>query len=281
MGDAGSLCLGFSLAFLALALTQGVDSSISPVVPLLVLAVPITDTIIVMVKRIMQGKSPFKADKYHLHHIFLRYGMGRTQAVQTILAISIVLGGLSLLAPIYGIGDNVLFSLYAIYFLVYISASFYIIGVFRYTVRLRKKRQHLARSDMFSRFLFGSFDRFKIYRKAKRYNVNIPMRCTIDGTDVDLRGLILNISLTGCMLKMPTFTTDTKFVTLSYKMNYGDKLVDFSLDAEHLWAAEQGGAHYHGLRFTELSDEKTEKLKHYLTDVASQKKSLSPKHITA
>jgi len=281
MGDAGSLCLGFSLAFMALALTQGIDSTTSPVVPLLILAVPITDTIIVIVKRIMQGKSPFKADKSHLHHIFLRYGMGRDKAVQTILGISIILGGLSLLAPTYALGDTILFSLYAVYFLIYISASFYIVGVFRYTVRLRKKRQHLVRSDLFSRFLFGNFDRLKLFRKAERYNVNIPMCCRTDGTNTTLRGQILNISLTGCMLKMPAFMSNTKLITLSYKMSIGSKLIDFTLTAEHLWSAEHDGAHYHGVRFSEMDDEKKKVLNNYLTHVASQKKQIASKHITA
>ena len=120
MGDAGSLCLGFSLSFMALALTQGKTPWMSPVAALLILAVPITDTIIVMVKRIVHGQSPFKPDMHHLHHIFLRYGIGRARAVRVILAISVMLGSFSLLGPLYGFSDSSQFSLFVLYFLIYL-----------------------------------------------------------------------------------------------------------------------------------------------------------------
>lgn len=68
MGDAGSLSLGFSLAFLSIAITQTKDSKVPPVAPLLILAVHIVDTVIVMTQRIIKGNSPFVADKTHIHH---------------------------------------------------------------------------------------------------------------------------------------------------------------------------------------------------------------------
>ncbi|MFT5726121.1 MAG: UDP-GlcNAc:undecaprenyl-phosphate GlcNAc-1-phosphate transferase [Desulforhopalus sp.] len=281
MGDAGSLCLGFSLAFTALALTQGPNSATSPVIALLILAVPITDTIIVMTKRIMQGKSPFKPDKSHLHHIFLRYGMNRTRAVQTILTISVFIGGLSLLGPIYGVRESWLFLLYGIYFITYLAASFYIVGVFRYTVRRRKKRQHLARSDMFSRLLYGSFDHFKMFRKAKRYNVNLPMHCTIHDDEPAVRGQILNISRTGCMIKMPAFDAETVSVKLACSFPIGEELMSCTLDSEHLWAADQDGFCYHGLRFADLSAETKKTLILYLNSIpAHHHHEGSPKHAT-
>ncbi len=60
MGDAGSLCLGFVLAYMAIVMTQGVEPITRPVVPLLILAVPITDTIVVMTRRVLHGHSPFQ-----------------------------------------------------------------------------------------------------------------------------------------------------------------------------------------------------------------------------
>lgn len=272
MGDAGSLCLGFSLAFMALALTQGGTSShISPVIALLILAVPITDTIIVMFKRILKGNSPFKPDKSHLHHIFLRYGMSRGKAVQVILGLSAFTGGLSLLSPIYGIDEKWLFLLFALYFSIYLCASFYIVGVFRYSLRLRKKRQHLARSDAFLRFLFGGFDYFKLFRKARRYNVNLTLHCVIGESETSLRGQILNLSQTGCMIKMVSFDTQIKTLTLSSKLPTGQKTMNFTGNAEHLWAAQHEGSCYHGLRFNVLSPENTVILSQYLADAAAQK----------
>jgi UDP-GlcNAc:undecaprenyl-phosphate GlcNAc-1-phosphate transferase len=128
MGDAGSLCLGFSLSLMALAMTQGNDAEVSPVTALLILAVLITGTIIVTFKRIMHGQSPFKPDKYHLHHIFLRCGMSRASTVRVILVIGVLLGSFSLLGPVYGFSESWLFVLFVIYFLVYLAASYCIVG---------------------------------------------------------------------------------------------------------------------------------------------------------
>jgi pimeloyl-ACP methyl ester carboxylesterase len=93
MGDAGSLCLGFSLTFLSIAITQKEGSVVSPVAPLLVLALPVTDTVTVMIKRMMRGRSPFHADKYHFHHILLRFGFDKKGAVRVILILSSLLSG--------------------------------------------------------------------------------------------------------------------------------------------------------------------------------------------
>ena len=109
MGDAGSLSLGFVLAFRILGMTQGDDACIPPVSALLILAIPITDTLTVMTKRIIQGQSPFHPDKRHLHHIFMSYGFGRETTVKIIIGLSIVLGSISILGSIYNLTDSTLF----------------------------------------------------------------------------------------------------------------------------------------------------------------------------
>lgn len=123
MGDAGSLCLGFSLAFMSLALTQGNEATVRPVVALLILAFPITDTITVMLKRIIKGKSPFKADRYHMHHMVLRYGMSKTGAVRLILGLAVLLSSCSFLGPLFDLSDYWLFYLFFIYFFIYILTA--------------------------------------------------------------------------------------------------------------------------------------------------------------
>ena len=74
MGDAGSLTVGFVLGFLAVYTTQQQSSTISPVVPIMILGLPLLDTIWVMSRRIMNGGSPFTADRNHVHHKFLDLG---------------------------------------------------------------------------------------------------------------------------------------------------------------------------------------------------------------
>ncbi|WP_304544120.1 glycosyltransferase family 4 protein [Sulfurimonas microaerophilic] len=65
MGDSGSLTIGFILAVLALLSSH----YIHPVAILYFLAVPVIDTLIVMIRRIKYQGSPFKADNTHIHHI--------------------------------------------------------------------------------------------------------------------------------------------------------------------------------------------------------------------
>ncbi len=126
MGDAGSLCLGFALAYMAIVMTQGAEPITRPVVPLLILAVPITDTIVVMTRRVLQGYSPFKADQHHLHHLLVRYGLGKERTVRVIVGFSVLLSGVTLFEPFYAIPDYVFFAIYILYLLGYIVLTLYL-----------------------------------------------------------------------------------------------------------------------------------------------------------
>lgn len=81
MGDAGSQFLGFMTALLALYLTQVESPALNPALPLLLIAVPILDTLLVMTKRIRAGRSPFSPDRNHVHHRLLAAGFAHYEAV--------------------------------------------------------------------------------------------------------------------------------------------------------------------------------------------------------
>lgn len=95
MGDSGSQVLGFTVGALALLATQGENSAVSPALPLLLLGLPILDTVTVMVRRIGAGRSPFTADSNHLHHRLLGLGFAHREAVATVYLLQ---AGLVLLA---------------------------------------------------------------------------------------------------------------------------------------------------------------------------------------
>ena len=84
MGDAGSQLLGFSIGVLSIRATQSLSSEISAAIPILLLAVPILDTLSVMVQRIGEGRSPFSPDKNHIHHKLLALGFDHHEAVMVI-----------------------------------------------------------------------------------------------------------------------------------------------------------------------------------------------------
>lgn len=81
MGDAGSQFLGFSSGVLMIMLTQQVNPALNPAIPLLLLGVPVFDTLFVMIKRGYYGKSPFSPDKNHIHHQLLALNFDHYEAV--------------------------------------------------------------------------------------------------------------------------------------------------------------------------------------------------------
>lgn len=91
MGDAGSQLLGFAVGVLAVRVTQRESSEIAATIPILLLALPILDTLSVMVQRIGEGRSPFSADKNHIHHKLLALGFDHHEAVVVIYAVQAML----------------------------------------------------------------------------------------------------------------------------------------------------------------------------------------------
>ena len=81
MGDTGSQFLGFIVATILIMLTQVTHPVLNPALPLLLLGVPLFDTAFVMVKRLYTGKSPFAADRNHIHHQILALKFNHYEAV--------------------------------------------------------------------------------------------------------------------------------------------------------------------------------------------------------
>jgi len=85
MGDTGSQLLGFSAVTLSLDLTQG-NTALSPVLPLILLGMPVLDTLTVLATRIVRGRSPFTGDQSHFHHNLMALGLRHTESVTLIYA---------------------------------------------------------------------------------------------------------------------------------------------------------------------------------------------------
>ena len=90
IGTSGVMFLGYTLALLSIL------GSAKVAVALLVLGVPIIDTFYIIVRRLSRGRSPFSADRGHIHHRLLDLGLSHTQTVLLIYAICAGLGALSL-----------------------------------------------------------------------------------------------------------------------------------------------------------------------------------------
>lgn len=91
MGDTGSMFLGYNLAVFAVLGVTKSFTMLSLVTPILVLGIPILDTLFAIIRRGMNHKPIFKPDKQHLHHCLLKYGFSHRDTVLIIYAVSAVL----------------------------------------------------------------------------------------------------------------------------------------------------------------------------------------------
>ena len=122
MGDTGSQLLGFSAITLSLGLTQG-NTPLSPFVPLVLLGLPILDTVSVMAIRIAKRRSPFSADMNHIHHHLMGLGLQQGESVVTIYILQVLLVASAFLFRFYSdwllLGGYLVFSLATILFLAF------------------------------------------------------------------------------------------------------------------------------------------------------------------
>lgn len=99
LGDTGALFIGFMIATLSL---NGLKHAtfISLVIPIAILAVPLTDTISAILRRLLKRKSVSKKDWGHLHHRLLHLGLSHRQTVLFIYALGIIFSLIAILFPI-------------------------------------------------------------------------------------------------------------------------------------------------------------------------------------
>lgn len=104
MGDSGSLFLGYCMAFFSVMLLNKSGGGVSPVAPLMILGVPILDTLVVMVRRKMNGVRISSPDKTHIHHLLLDLGFGHRFSVLLVYGLSYLLAVSALL--LHGTRDS-------------------------------------------------------------------------------------------------------------------------------------------------------------------------------
>ncbi|WP_295392322.1 MraY family glycosyltransferase [uncultured Thiodictyon sp.] len=119
MGDAGSTMLGFVLSWFLIHLSQGDRAVMAPITAVWILALPLLDTLTVMVRRLRAGHSPFAADRRHLHHLLLGRGLPDGRATAVLLALTLITGALGVLADRLAVPQYLSFYAFAGLFLVY------------------------------------------------------------------------------------------------------------------------------------------------------------------
>jgi UDP-GlcNAc:undecaprenyl-phosphate GlcNAc-1-phosphate transferase len=95
MGDAGSLFIGFMMAYMGLKMRTNIAEIPQLFAPVLVLGVAMLDTTVVVVSRLRRGLSPFTGGQDHLSHRFLRLGLSVRRSVTVLLVATFALGVLA------------------------------------------------------------------------------------------------------------------------------------------------------------------------------------------
>ncbi len=146
MGDSGSMFLGYSLAVISITgATQHISKLlITMIIPVLILSVPIFDTIFVMIARKLQGKRIFEGGKDHTSHRLITLGLSPRKTVLLLYVISIAFGSIAFLYLHIS-----LFVISAIAFLAIVILL--IFGIFLFEVTSDKKREEFAQARNKSR----------------------------------------------------------------------------------------------------------------------------------
>jgi len=126
MGDAGSMMLGASLAWFAVHISQTpvpMGLPPPPIVVLWVLGLPVLDTLVLICRRIRQGRSPFSAGRDHMHHIWTHAGFSIGQATAILMLVNAGLGAIGVLGWRAGLPESALFAGYVGVFFVHRSLA--------------------------------------------------------------------------------------------------------------------------------------------------------------
>jgi UDP-GlcNAc:undecaprenyl-phosphate/decaprenyl-phosphate GlcNAc-1-phosphate transferase len=96
LGDSGSLFIGFVLSALALAGAQKAPTIVAVAIPVVSFGLPILETTLSILRRLIGGRPVFTADREHIHHKLLQHGLTHRQVVIVLYAVSAVFAMLSL-----------------------------------------------------------------------------------------------------------------------------------------------------------------------------------------
>ncbi|MGZ8941561.1 MAG: hypothetical protein ACXW00_02175 [Methylobacter sp.] len=161
MGDTGSTLLGFTVCWLAIDASQGEKNLITPATVLWLTALPLSDSLCIMLRRLKRKRSPFLPDREHFHHAFHVAGFSVNQTLSVILSLSLVISFTGLTAKLfYNVPDPALFCAFILLF-----ASHYWL------------MNHAWRMIKIFRYLHGT----KIFdRRIKNHKIETDRRSNID-----------------------------------------------------------------------------------------------------
>lgn len=150
MGDTGSLIIGYIITVLAvkfihLNVMHAWEADISfvsaPIIAIVILIIPIFDTIRVFSIRILRGKSPFKADRLHMHHLLIDNNLSHMQASFALYSTTIFFTVVTYFARSYFSNTELCF------FILFLLICYFVTGNLLEIRRLKLKKEELSVND--------------------------------------------------------------------------------------------------------------------------------------
>jgi undecaprenyl-phosphate alpha-N-acetylglucosaminyl 1-phosphatetransferase len=177
LGDNGSMLVGFMLAWLFIDLSQGDNAVMRPVTALYLFSVPLFDSAMAIIRRVWMGKSPFRPDRTHLHHILLDAGASVETTVWLIAGLHFFVGLVGIAALHAGLADAGLFVIFLGFFLVY---GYVISRPWRFVPRMRRLLIRLGITLEHGTGVFiGRFDESQLPVVAERVRQALPRRAKV------------------------------------------------------------------------------------------------------
>ncbi len=138
MGDAGSMMFGYLVVCLLIDKSQHPGIEIRPVTVLWIIAVPLMDLVAIVIRRIRKNQSIMKADREHLHHIFIRMGFSDFSALLVIISLAAVFSSIGIISEVLQLSEMLMFVCFMLVFLLYL---YFILHAWKF-VRLYNIMKH-------------------------------------------------------------------------------------------------------------------------------------------
>ena len=123
LGDAGTTDIGFFLCWHLIRLSSGDNAVFRPITAVWLLALPIMDTLAVMIRRIRSQKSPFRPGRDHIHHQLMNIGLSSRNTLMILVACSMLLVGIGVMCEVKEVPEPFMFYGILILFGLYYAGS--------------------------------------------------------------------------------------------------------------------------------------------------------------
>lgn len=154
LGDAGSMFLGFTFAWLVIRLSQGspdMEAQFTPVTALFILGIPLVDMLATITRRIKKRQNPLKPDRTHVHHILLDAGFTPRQTLAIIVVVGALFHAIGIAMDFAGAPEVVQLLAFVLVSTLYYQAVIHAFWLSRIIQFFRGKRTPVRKGKLYTR----------------------------------------------------------------------------------------------------------------------------------